>query len=43
MARVAMLTTMVEFARMLGAAPIDWLTQRTEKSDPNDNGNGNPE
>ena len=42
MARVAMLTTMVEFARMIGAAPIDWLTQRTE-SDPNDNGNGNSE
>ncbi|MEO8920691.1 MAG: hypothetical protein ABI488_24970 [Polyangiaceae bacterium] len=42
MARVAMLTTMVEFARMIGAAPIDWLTQRTER-DPNDNGNGNPE
>jgi hypothetical protein len=41
MARVAMLTTMVEFARMIGAAPLDWLTQRRE--DPNDNGNGNPE
>jgi len=40
MARVAMLTTIVEFARMIGAAPIDWLTQRTE-SDRNDNGNGN--
>ena len=39
MARVAALTTIVEFARMLGAAPIDWLTQRTERSDPNDNGN----
>lgn len=39
MARVAALTTIVEFARMLGAAPIDWLTQRTEGSDPNDNGN----
>jgi hypothetical protein len=43
MARVAMLTTIVEFARMIGAAPLDWLTQRTEKRDPNDNGNGNPE
>jgi hypothetical protein len=39
MARVAALTTMVEFARMLGAAPIDWITQRTERSDPDDNGN----
>ena len=38
MARVAALTTIVEFARMLGAAPIDWITQRT-KGDPNDNGN----
>ena len=39
MARVAALTTIVEFARMLGAAPFDWLTLRTEGSDPNDNGN----
>jgi len=39
MARVAALTTIVEFARMLGAAPIDWITQRTERSDPNDDGN----
>jgi len=39
MARVAALTTIVEFARMLGAAPIDWITQRTERSDPNDPGN----
>ena len=39
MARVAALTTIIEFARMLGAAPIDWLTQRTKESDPNDNGN----
>ena len=39
MARVAALTTIVEFARMLGAAPIDWITRRTEGSDPNDNGN----
>lgn len=39
MARVAALTTIVEFARMLGAAPLDWLTRRTEGSDPNDNGN----
>ena len=38
MARVAALTTIVEFARMLGAAPFDWLTRRTEGSDPNDNG-----
>ncbi len=42
MARVAALTTMVEFARMLGAAPIDWITQGSAgrgKSDPNDEGN----
>ena len=39
MARVAALTTIVEFARMLGAAPIDWITQRTDRSDPNDSGN----
>ncbi len=39
MARVAALTTIVEFARMLGAAPIDWITRRTEGSDPNDNCN----
>ena len=39
MARVAALTTIVEFARMLGAAPIDWITQRNEGNDPNDNGN----
>ncbi|MET0793862.1 MAG: hypothetical protein ABW061_20250 [Polyangiaceae bacterium] len=39
MARVAALTTMVEFARMLGAAPIDWITHRTDKTDPNDEGN----
>ncbi|HYQ29869.1 MAG TPA: hypothetical protein VER04_21720 [Polyangiaceae bacterium] len=39
MARVAALTTIVEFARMLGAAPLDWLVHRTEGKDPNDNGN----
>jgi hypothetical protein len=39
MARVAALTTIVEFARMLGAAPIDWITQRTERSDRDDDGN----
>ncbi len=39
MARVAMLTTMVEFARMLGAAPTDWITQKTDRSDPDDSGN----
>ena len=39
MARVAMLTTMVEFARMLGAAPTAWITQRTDRSDPDDSGN----
>ena len=39
MARVAALTTMVELARMLGAAPIDWITQRNDESDPNDEGN----
>ncbi len=39
MARVAALTTIVEFARLLGAAPIDWITQRTERSDTNDDGN----
>ncbi len=42
MARVAALTTMVEFARMLGAAPIDWITQGSgtaDKSGPNDEGN----
>jgi hypothetical protein len=39
MARVAALTTIVEFARMLGAAPIDWITQRTKESEPNDDGN----
>lgn len=41
MARVAALTTMVEFARMLGAAPIDWITQgsgSSDKTDPNDEG-----
>ena len=41
MARVAALTTMVEFARMLGAAPIDWIIQgsaTTDKRDPNDEG-----
>lgn len=38
MARVAALTTMVEFARMLGAAPFDWILQRTEKSDSDDDG-----
>jgi hypothetical protein len=36
MVRVAALTTIVEFARMLGAAPIDWITQRADRSDPND-------
>ena len=41
MARVAALTTIVEFARMLGAAPIDWLTQRPPRSDSNDDGNDN--
>ena len=40
MARVAALTTIVEFARMLGAAPIDWITQRSDRSDPNESGNG---
>ena len=45
MARVAALTTMVEFARMLGAAPIDWIFQPSHDSpakggsDPNDEGN----
>jgi hypothetical protein len=42
MARVAALTTIVEFARMLGAAPIDWITQsdaHPDKTDPNDEGN----
>ena len=42
MARVAALTTIVEFARMLGAAPIDWITQKTDRSDrddPDDTGN----
>lgn len=42
MARVAALTTMVEFARMLGAAPIDWIVQGSagkSESDPNDEGN----
>ena len=41
MARVAALTTMVEFARMLGAAPIDWIihgSATTDKRDPNDEG-----
>jgi hypothetical protein len=39
MGRVAALTTMVEFARMLGATPIDWITQGSganDKTDPND-------
>jgi len=32
----------VEFARMLGAAPIDWIVQASgasDKTDPNDEGN----
>jgi len=28
LARVALLTTVVEFGRLLAAAPFDWLTQR---------------
>ena len=36
MARVAALTTIVEFVRMLGAAPLDWINQRPERSDPDD-------
>lgn len=39
MARVAALTTIVEFARLLGAAPIDWITQRPDKGDPTGEGN----
>lgn len=38
MARVAALTTMVEFARMLGAAPFDWIVQGKERSDSDDDG-----
>jgi len=37
MARVAMLTTVLEFGRLLGAAPFDWLTHR-EGSDSDDDG-----
>ncbi|HEY8943173.1 MAG TPA: hypothetical protein VIM73_02875 [Polyangiaceae bacterium] len=39
MARVAALTTMLEFARLLSAAPLDWLSQRRESSGSDDDGN----
>lgn len=39
MARIAMLTTIVEFARLLGAAPLAWLNERRERSGSDDDGN----
>jgi hypothetical protein len=39
MARVAMLTTILEFGRLLGQAPIDWISQRREGNDSDDEGN----
>jgi hypothetical protein len=38
MARVAMLTTVVEFVRLLGAAPFSWLTERRERNGSDDDG-----
>jgi hypothetical protein len=39
MARVAALTTMLEFGRLLGAAPLDWLKHRRESPGSDDDGN----
>jgi hypothetical protein len=39
MARIAMLTTIVEFARLLGAAPFSWLKERRERNGSDDDGN----
>jgi hypothetical protein len=38
MARVAMLTTVVEFVRLLGAAPLAWLNERRERDGSDDDG-----
>lgn len=38
MARVAMLTTIVEFVRLLGAAPLSWLNERRERNGSDDDG-----
>ncbi|MGC4091893.1 MAG: hypothetical protein QM756_29230 [Polyangiaceae bacterium] len=39
MARVALLTTVLEFGRLLTAAPIDALSRGRGGGDPNDDGN----
>lgn len=42
MSRVALLTTVLEFGRLLGAAPFDWLLRGRggSGSDDGDNGSG---
>ena len=42
MARVAALTTIVEFTRLLGQAPLDFLKQHLERSSRDDDGDGSP-
>jgi hypothetical protein len=36
MARLALLTTVVEFGRLLTAAPLDWLKSSTDEKEPDD-------
>ncbi|MFZ5889518.1 MAG: hypothetical protein ACOY0T_00470 [Myxococcota bacterium] len=40
MARVAMLTTVLEFARLLTAAPLDYFTKGREGGGPDDGNDG---
>ncbi len=40
MARVAMLTTVVELGRLVGAAPLEWLGQVLGPKEDDDDGSG---
>jgi hypothetical protein len=42
MARVAMLMTVVEFGRLLSAAPIEWLSQMLGPKEDDDSGSSGP-